>query len=414
MSSPTHLHSNGEFSQGLPPVTPPSGKFIVRLFLVPGLIVALILLVLVPLVWLSSQAKSADSLLEKLRDPNPDVRWRAAETLSTLMPDDCKQPSPRYAFNVEFALDLAEELRTAIAAESEMLSRIGSRTKDDSPKDHKALEEQQNLIRFLVKSLGYFDVPVTAPFLCEIASQSPSPENKVLLQRREDALLALARLGDHLQYYRKLSAERREPVLADLERESEKTGDRRRAAEATLAFLSNGTQMGVETVLEDCARSDVAAVRELAALAIGFWNVDEVEETLIALTHDDGRGSDPSDEQPFYQVQIRNLAVVAFARHGSKWLDKNPQWLTVFAEMLDEEHQRAAFTKTINGKQVVDQERVRGTLDNALNALLELHRKRPEMDLSQFDRPLELLAASKSESLKQAVARVQGELSKNP
>jgi hypothetical protein len=410
MSSETHPRPDSDFARGLPAVTPPSGKFIVQLFLVPGLIVAGILAVLVPFVVWQTRPYRADVLLEDLRSSNADVRWRAAERLSKVLPSDCKEPTPRYAFDVKFALDLSEELRKAIQEEADMLARIGNKTKDDLPKAYKELESQQDLIRFLIGSLGYFDVPVTAPVLCELAVHAAPADNKVLLERRQDAILALAKLGDNLQYFRALPAERRDTVLAELERETQSSGDRRKAAQAALDFLKDGKALGVEAALETCAKSDLAVIRQLAALAFSFWDVGEAEQTLINLTRDDGRGADPSDEQRFYQVQIRNLAVVALARSGSKLIDKNPNWLDILAEMLDENKQRDNFRTKIKDKEVVDEDKIRGTIDNALKALVELHRKRPKMDLSRFNPALEKLAESDSESLRKEAERVREEL----
>ena len=63
---------------GLPPVAPPSGKFILQLFLVPGLIVAGLVLVALGLQWLTGAHRNPEKYLEGLDDPNPEVRWRTA------------------------------------------------------------------------------------------------------------------------------------------------------------------------------------------------------------------------------------------------------------------------------------------------------------------------------------------------
>src|SRR5262249_10574591 len=105
---------------GLPPVSAPSGKFIGQLFLVPGLIVGGLVLLLLFFGWLAGTffggfgglgggARTPDQFLEKLRDPNPDVRWRAAETLSQVLPRD-----DNLASDARFALDLTDELRSAL------------------------------------------------------------------------------------------------------------------------------------------------------------------------------------------------------------------------------------------------------------------------------------------------------------
>jgi hypothetical protein len=58
---------------GLPPVVAPSGRFIVQLFLVPGLIVAGVVAVLLGFSWLSSGNRSPEAFLRDLEGGNR--RW---------------------------------------------------------------------------------------------------------------------------------------------------------------------------------------------------------------------------------------------------------------------------------------------------------------------------------------------------
>src|SRR5262249_19541016 len=74
--------------RGLPPVAPPSGRFILQLFLVPGLIVAALVVVALGLDWLFGGHRKPEKLLKNLDDPNPEVRWRAAADLSQILPRD--------------------------------------------------------------------------------------------------------------------------------------------------------------------------------------------------------------------------------------------------------------------------------------------------------------------------------------
>src|SRR5438445_11013850 len=69
-------------ARGLPAVVPPSGKFIVQLFLVPFLIVTLVVGFLITFSWLVGGARTPKDFLDKLDSPNPEVRWRGAEELA--------------------------------------------------------------------------------------------------------------------------------------------------------------------------------------------------------------------------------------------------------------------------------------------------------------------------------------------
>ena len=76
-------------AKGLPPVVPPSGRFIAQLFLVPGLIVAGAVIVLLGFSWLAGGPRTADAFLRDLDSPNTDIRWRT--TISNQL---CVEASP--------------------------------------------------------------------------------------------------------------------------------------------------------------------------------------------------------------------------------------------------------------------------------------------------------------------------------
>jgi hypothetical protein len=69
-------------------VAPPSGKFILQLFLVPGLIVAGLIGAWLVSRWLFGDPHSPAKFLKGLDDDNPEVRWRAAADLSQVLPRD--------------------------------------------------------------------------------------------------------------------------------------------------------------------------------------------------------------------------------------------------------------------------------------------------------------------------------------
>src|SRR5947207_3322212 len=96
-------------AKGLPPVRPPSGSHIVQLFVVPGVIVAIVVVLLLGCtgVWnwiLGISSSSADNLAQ-LESPNMDVRWRAAERLAQVLKRD-----DQLASDPKFGLKLTELL----------------------------------------------------------------------------------------------------------------------------------------------------------------------------------------------------------------------------------------------------------------------------------------------------------------
>src|SRR5438132_11930664 len=89
-------------TKGLPAVLPPSGKHIAQLFLVPLLIVAAVVLVLGTFLWYVLAPRSPDYYLQGLGSSNADVRWRTAEELARVLPND-----EHLAADPAFALDLS-------------------------------------------------------------------------------------------------------------------------------------------------------------------------------------------------------------------------------------------------------------------------------------------------------------------
>src|ERR1700682_3039466 len=69
----------------LPPVTPPSGRFIMQLFLVPGLIVAVVAAIVLGFGYLVSGARTTDHFLRDLDSSNADIRWRTALDLAQVL-----------------------------------------------------------------------------------------------------------------------------------------------------------------------------------------------------------------------------------------------------------------------------------------------------------------------------------------
>src|SRR5262245_23884119 len=98
-----------EPAKGLPTVTAPSGRHIVQLFLVPGLIVAGAVTILLGFSWLAGGSRTPEQFLKNIDSANPDVRWRAANDLAQVLKRDDK-----LAADASFALRLAERLAQAL------------------------------------------------------------------------------------------------------------------------------------------------------------------------------------------------------------------------------------------------------------------------------------------------------------
>jgi hypothetical protein len=303
---------------GLPAVKPPSGRFILQLFLIPGLIVVGLIVVFSfgSLAWVGSS--SPESFLSRLDNPNPDIRWRAAHELAQVL----KRPeSLELASNPDFALDIAERLTKALTeleqaeenAKKELGARLSEISRSNLPTEEKNKQEEQaslaawrklrpqrDLVLFLTSSLGDFTIPIGVHVLRTLAMKDTSAEVKGLSLRRRRAVWALANLGNNMQqrYFGKdssedikvLSADQKKKVLDRLAKIAGGTGDRAKAAHYTYDVLTNKAPAEVDKILALCARSDDIFLREETALALNFWNGPLTEPTLVLLARDDGHG----------------------------------------------------------------------------------------------------------------------------
>ncbi len=423
---------------GLPPVSPPTGRMFLRLFGVPALIVGGLVAALVLFGWVGrmvtgqggSEGRSADEFLRGLDDTNPEVRWKTANDLAQVLPRD-----ERLAADAPFALELAARVDRArlgsAANEQSYLERLSKMPAEEAARQRKSLEADRNYILYLGACLGKFAIPAGVWSLAELAGQEKGLEPRALGERRFLGLLALANLGENLKRFDKLPPDRQQAILDQLE--AAQKGEHATRARQLGEYLQRRRDgkagaLGVDKVLEKCADAGDPLLREMAAFAMNFWTGTAsedagMEKTLLRLAHDDGRGEDemnrlleekpeeakgllarllgekPSQtrtltKRPGFRVQAN--AAVALARRGSP---RTP--LGLLGEMLDPEILRERFViqDRNSGTEQPDEELVVGTVINALKAVPELHRQRPEMDLSALRPPIDRLAQDSNKAV---------------
>jgi hypothetical protein len=287
-------------AKGLPTVTAPSGRHIVQLFLIPGLIVAGAVTILLGFSWLAGGSRTPDQFLKNIDSANKDIRWRAANDLAQVLTrDDALAADP------SFALRIAERLARATVeleqAEKAYLDLDDSEAnKRPRAEARKALTAQRSYVQYLGASLGNFSVPVGAPLLVDLARNGRGRDEKLRYHVRRQAVWALANLGDAQKRFRKSSEEQKSGIRRQLEAEAASGGGQTREwAEATLGWM-DGKSLGVIPALAECARDQRDMyLRELVALALNFWDGPPqeqrlAEQTLLTLARDAGAGhNDP-------------------------------------------------------------------------------------------------------------------------
>jgi hypothetical protein len=410
------LASKSDFSHGLPAVVPPTGRFIVRLFLVPFLIVSAVVCFLLLVDWLVTGKRNPQDYLNKLDNENLDIRWRGAEELAqVLLRDDGLATNPR------FALDLTERLQR----EFQNLGNMKTQASRSRPKQGEFVDSaddgfrENQLLYYLSACTGNVLVGVGAPLLGQIILDTRANDQPAVMLRRRQALWALAKLGENLKRFDRLPTERQTSILAALGHESLRHDDRGSWAKAALNYANdpgNGhlASLGIDRVFDEASRDPDPFLRELVAYALNFWEAAPAERTQIEsildrLSYDDGQGEDAAapwsigaDNQIASHtiskspgLRIRFNASVALARRGS---DKVRP--AILRQMLDEDGLGNSFTIRLeDGKEVTDEALVAATVSAALGGLAMLHETRPEKNLADFHPVLHKLEQSANKDL---------------
>jgi hypothetical protein len=411
---------------GLPPVAPPSGKFIVQLFLVPGLIVGLIVCVLLLFNWLFGGPRSPEAILHKLDDANPDIRWRAAADLAGVLKLD-----DQLAGDAGFALDLANRTERArdgaAAAEQAFAERFATLTPEQATIERAKLAPDRNYLQYLCTCLGNFRVPAGVAVLRSLAEQEVGLEPAALNARRRQAVWALADLGQNLRRFDQSKLPDQDVILAGIDRIAEDPG-RAEAARQLAKQLRDRRAgqpgaLGVDKTLAKCARADDSFLRELTALALLFWDGsaaenERIDATLVKLAYDDGHGEDRNEDEadrpanePRSEVKspglrVRLNAVASLARRGSP-----KTRLDQLEDMLDARRLgEQCVVRRSDGVERPDDAFILQTQLAALPAIAELHRKLPSLDLKQLRAAVDQLTTDPNSAIRAEARKTQEEL----
>jgi len=283
---------------GLPPVQPPSGRFIAQLFVVPGLIIFAVVLVVLGLSYVRKREREPNFFLQQLDSDNTDIRWRGASDLAQIL----KRPEPatlRWKADPAFALDLAERLDKAFKDLREEESQIATQVAQSNDKDKdllwRKLRKQRDYVSFLASALGEFHVACGAPILCEIVKHEKSADIKGNTLQRRKALWALMNLGENLKGYAKIPAEQQQQIIATLKSETQATTPRGNWARTASYYVdpANGIDsvVKVDATLVACASTEDRFLRSLIAMSFSFWDGPQAEATLLMLAKDRGQGT---------------------------------------------------------------------------------------------------------------------------
>jgi HEAT repeat protein len=226
MSDPANPRPTLSPDEALPRVEPPSGAFIVQLFVVPAIIVLVIVAIWVLFNWLANMGSDPQQYLEQIRKQNANS-WIAAH-------------------------NLAEELRTkpALRQNVEVAQQLGLMLKESIDEGRTNSDDVQLRV-FLCRALGEFYVSDGLPALIEAAN---TQRNEADLDVRRTALEAIALLVSHV-----------------------------REKKASSGALDHAQ---IAQTLLKASREDSPQLREGAAYALGVLGDEAANARLVELLND--------------------------------------------------------------------------------------------------------------------------------
>ncbi len=249
MADPTRRTISQDDS--LPPVEPPNAAFLVQLFLVPGVIVAIIVCVWLAFHWLAHLGSDPQAYVKTLRRDN-EGRWQAALNLA----NDLRGPGGG-------ALKVDESLATELG-----------RILTDETASGRSGEQSQTLRLYLCRALGEFAIPAAAAPLVDRASVVSDP------QTARAAVEALAVLSTNLLASGRSFDDAAGVTLAIVGASRSDDVPLRSAAAFTLGVL--GGPSAVERLTE-LAGDSADDVRFNAALGLARQGREESLETLAEM-----------------------------------------------------------------------------------------------------------------------------------
>jgi len=296
---PPEPHRNDPISpdDALPNVEPPNAGFILQLFVVPGIIVLMIVMVWATFNWLARGTDDPMLLVAKIKTSSPTIRFQYANQLADVL------RNPRH-----------EAFRRNAAAARELADLL-----NDEIEESRTAEKSVELRVFLCRALGEFQVEEGLDVLIRAATTQRSTEELVVRQSAIEGIAVRAFYSSQAES---------NPMLGerDLEQALLKTADdqeeliRSRTAYAIGYLATPSLLTKLETMVDD----PYPDARYNAALGLarhGRARAIEVLEEMLDMEESVGVELELEAVREFKRAQITGNALLA-----SRLLaEKNPQ-----------------------------------------------------------------------------------------
>ena len=268
----------------LPPVEPPSAAFLVQLFLVPAIIVAIIVAVWLAFHWLAQLGNDPEGYVRTLRRAN-EGRWQAALNLA----NDLRGPGgATLKADTTLAGDLAGILADEVASGR---PKLGGH----------AGEQSRTLCGYLCRALGEFTVPEAAAPLVARVRDTGDPETA------RAAVEALAVLDTNLTSSGRAFPDAAAVTDALLTASRSDDAGLRSAAAFTLGVVGGA---GADERLEQLVGDAADDVRYNAAIGLARQGREAAYPMLAEMLALPDAAAEPGDEAAQSQRYRRALIVV--------------------------------------------------------------------------------------------------------
>lgn len=288
----------------LPPVEPPSASFILQLFIVPGVIVVVVVMIWLMFNWLAQKGNDRDAFVRALARNN-DARWQAAFNLANALRAERGAKNGPLTGDAELARQLAEILDREIDAGS--------------------MENNPVTLRiYLCRALGEFRVPGGLPVLIKAAQTERDPKESDV---RRAALEGIALLAANVE----ASANELDPTTwrdnaaleEALNKASQDSDPRTRAVSAVALGVIGGSEnlARLREMLDDLD----ADVRYNAAVRLAQHGDETAVPVLVEMLDQQETAGVESEKSEEMRPFKRALITINALRAAGQLAEKNPR-----------------------------------------------------------------------------------------
>lgn len=284
--------------EALPPVEPPNAGFILQLFIVPGVIVVVVVMIWVMFSWLAQKGNDSDAFVRAL-GRNNEARWQAAFNLANALRGERNSTDAPLKNDSKLASQLAEILDGEIEAGS--------------------LDNNSLTLRiYLCRALGEFRVADALPTLIKAAATERDPkEADVRRAAVEGIALAASNATDRAAFTNNAS------LQAALLKAAEDSDPRMRTVAAVALGVVGGPQ-NVEKLHAMLKDFNIDVRYNAAARLATLGDAASVEVLAEMLDQSEKAGVDIEKEPQMRQYK-RDLININALRAAGQLAEKNRQ-----------------------------------------------------------------------------------------